>query len=73
MRYRLQLFVSVVTFLGLLAGAAAIDSEVQYWKSNDSGSQHLVTPSWAAWLALGVLILGIASPILTWPRRTKVV
>lgn len=65
MRRRVQMFFSVVIFLGLLAGAAAINTEVWYW---DSTGYIKVTPDWAHWLAVGVLILGVASPIVTWPR-----
>jgi hypothetical protein len=25
-------------------------------------------PQWVKWLAVGVLIVGVASPIVTWPR-----
>jgi hypothetical protein len=65
MRRRIQMFFSVVLLFGSLAGAAAINDEVRYW--NAAGTL-LVTPDWARWLAVGVLILGIASPIVTWPR-----
>jgi formate-dependent nitrite reductase membrane component NrfD len=64
MRRRIQMFVSVVLFFGSLAAAAAI-SNVRY-ASYSSGAMY--EPQWVKWLAVGVLILGIASPILTWPR-----
>jgi type VI protein secretion system component VasK len=68
MKRRVQMFFSVVMFLGLLAAAAAVDAEVQYW--NATGTDQ-VTPDWARWLALGMVILAVSSPILTWPRREK--
>lgn len=65
MRRRVQIFVSVVVLFGSLAGAGAIVDQVKYW--NSDGTVY-ATPSWATWIAVAVLILGVASPIITWPR-----
>lgn len=64
MRRRIQMFFSVVLLLASLAGAVAI-SQIRDWDYTGTTSWQ---PGWARWLAVGVLILGVASPIVTWPR-----
>lgn len=65
MRRQIQMFVSVVVLLGSIAGAVAL-SHITYWRNDGYGTTY--TPGWAHWLAVGLLIVGVASPIVTWPR-----
>jgi hypothetical protein len=59
------MFCSVIAFLGLIVGAAAIEVNVWYWNAQGTAKY---TPTWVHFLALALLIVGAASPILTWPR-----
>ena len=39
-RRRIQMFFAVVIFLGLLAGAAAVNTEIWYWDSTGLSQSH---------------------------------
>lgn len=71
MKRRVQIFLSVVLFVGSIVGALAI-SQITVW---DASGNSQVDAHWANWLAVAVLILGGLSPILTWrwpPTRRRI-
>jgi hypothetical protein len=64
MRRRVQIFISGAFLAGCLLGAIAIEDQIWYY--DNVGDTY--TPDWVHYLAVSVALLGLLSPILTWPR-----